>query len=278
MKTNVTLLFLFFLILFFSCNKKDERKLYENELKHTSYKAYKAISGTTLGTVLLTYNAASDEKIPFSPVYVRLLAGYGWAVMKKPSFTFAEANLVLENSEDPKEQALAHLLLSIGMYEKGWNTIAKEESQAGLAGLSKAGVVEAETEVLIVHILAGTVCIYDRNFDLAKVHFQGIADITDIKWPVLLIDAMADIEKGNVQKGLAKIKEASIDESIPVEIRESMKEMIADIEKKTGRIDGPLFWPRLIGMGLFNELKNSDNPTIKAVGNIPSKICEKLSF
>lgn len=278
MRTNYIVLFLAIIILVFSCEKKDERHLYEKELKRTSYKAYKAISGTTLGTVLVAYNATSDEEIPFSSVYVRLLAGYGWTVMKKPVYTFAEANLILEESDDLREQALAHLLLSIGMYEKGWPVIAKQESDIGLAGLKNTGVNDAETEILIVHILAGTVCIYDRNFDLAKVHFQGIGDITGIKWPVLLIDAMADIENGDIQKGLTKIKEASKDESIPREIREAMEEMIKDIENKTGKIDGPLFWPRLIGLALFDELKESANPTIEKIGKIPSEFCDKLSF
>jgi hypothetical protein len=231
-----------------------------------------------LGTVLIAYNVASDEEIPVSPVYVRLLAGYGWAVMKKPAFTFAEANLVLEESKDPRELALAHLLLSIGMYEKGWHVIAKEESEKGMKELNKAGVGEAQTEVLVVHILAGTVCIYNKNFDLARVHFEGIAVITGIKWPVLLIDAMADIEKGNIQEGLTKIKQASKDESVPPSIRKSMEEMIADIENKTGKIDGPLFWPRLIGLALFDELKNSSNKSLKEIGKIPSEICDKLSF
>ena len=278
MKTKYTILFFLVIALVFSCKKKDERHLYEKELKRTSYRAYKAISGTTLGTVLIAYNAASDEEIPFSSTYVRLLAGYGWTVMKKPAYTFAEANLILEDSDDPKEQALAHLLLSIGMYEKGWPEIAKQESELGLTGLKNAGESDAETEILIVHILAGTVCIYDRNFDLAKVHFQGIGDITGIKWPLLLIDAMSDIENGDIQSGLTKIKEASKDESIPEDIREAMEEMIKDIENKTGKIDGPLFWPRLIGLALFNELKKSTNPTIEKIGKLPSEICDKLSL
>lgn len=266
------------IILTFSCSKNDERKLYEKELKHFSYKTYKTISGTTLNAVLLAYNSTSEQKLPVSSVFVRLLAGYCWAYTKKPAFTFAEGNLILEHSKDPQEQSLAHLLLAIGMYEKGWKTIAKEESDKGLEGLKNSGNKDAEVEVLIIHIIAGTVCIYDKNLDMAKVHFEGIAESTGIKWPVIIIDAMADIENGDIQKGLAKIKEASKDESIPPEIRDAMKEMIIDIEKKTGKIDGPFFWPRLIGTALFSELQNSSNPVIKNIGKLPSTVCKKLSF
>lgn len=279
MKTTFTLLVaLIFITTIFSCKKNDERKLYEKEIDRTGYKTYKAISGTTMGAALLAYNAASEQDIPVSHIYARLIAGYAWAFMKKPAFTFAEANLILEESEDPEEKALAHLLLSIGMYEKGWSVIAREESETGLSGLKNSGTNDAETEILIIHILAGTACIYDRNFDLAKVHFEGIAAITDIRWPVIIIDAVSDIENGDIQKGLSKIKVASKDPSIPPEIRNAMTEMITDIEKKTGKIDGPLFWPKLIGMALFSELKNSTNPAIKNIGSLPSEICDKLSF
>jgi hypothetical protein len=89
---------------------------------------------------------------------------------------------------------------------------------------------------------------------------------------------MSDIEKGDTQKGLIKIKEASKDPSVPIEIRTAMAEMITDIEKKTGKIDGPLFWPRLIGLALFDQLKNSDDPAIKGIGGMPSVICDKLSL
>ena len=57
-----------------------------------------------------------------------------------------------------------------------------------------------------------------------------------------------------------------------------MGEMITDIEKKTGKIDGPLFWPRLIGLALFDQLKDSSDPVLKGIGGLPSAICNKLSL
>jgi hypothetical protein len=265
------------LLLLSSCGKPTERSLYEKELTGLSYKTYKNISRLTVSPAIVAYNMTSEDSCSINPDYARLLLGYTYAVTQKTDFSFAESNIVLEDSKDEKAKALAHILLSIGMYEKEWKQIAKEEADAGMKVLDKSQD-QVKNELLIIHLLAGTVSIYDRNFDMARFHFAGIGQITGINWPYNIVDALGNIDSGNMQKGLTSLKKLSQDPSVPKEIRSALADLIQEIEKTTGKVESPFFIPRIIGKYLINDLKNSASQEIKSLFGFKEELKEKVSL
>ncbi|MBI5540904.1 MAG: hypothetical protein HY951_12645 [Bacteroidia bacterium] len=267
------------ILLFVSCGSPTERELYEDEIDGFSYKTYKTLSGSVIGPAIIVYNTTASDSEKISSDYMRLLLGYSWSIAQKSNFSFAESNIVIENSKDENAVALAHILLSIGMYEKGWKQIAKEESTIGMKQFGKDGDQnQAYTQMLVIHLLAGVVSIYDRNFDMARFHFAGIGQLTGVNWPYILVDAIGDIDSGDYQKGLVKLKKASQDPSVPEEIRSALADLIKEVEKTTGNVESPLFVPKLIGKYLFNELKNSTSKGIKSLFALPEELKNKVSI
>lgn len=279
MKRLLTLWISFLMLFIASCSSPTERELYEKQIDNFSYKTYKTLSGTTIGPAILIYNSTVNDSGRINTDYARILLGYSWSVAQKSDFSFAEANLVIDNSKDENAVALAHILLSIGMYENGWKQVAKEESDIGMKKFGKnMPKGQAQTELLIIHLLAGSVSVYDRNFDMARFHFAGIGQLTGINWPYLMIDAIGDIDSGDYQKGLVKLKKASQDESVPAEIRTALADLIKEVEKTTGNVESPLMIPRLIGKYLINELKSSTSKEIKSLFGLSDDLKSKVSL
>jgi hypothetical protein len=266
-------------ILISSCGEPNERQLYEKELKGISYKTYKNISRLTVTPAIVAYNMTSKDSCQVDPDYARLLLGYALAVTQKTNLSFAEANIVIEDSKDAKTKALAHLLLSIGMYEKGWKKVAKEESDIGMKELdNNTDIDQVKNEILIIHLLAGTVSVYDRNFDMARFHFAGIGQLTGVNWPYNIVDALGNIDSGNIQKGLVSLKKLSQDPSVPAEIRSALADLIKEVEKTTGNVESPMFIPRIIGKYLIDELKNSTSVEVKSLFGFKDDLKNKVSL
>lgn len=279
MRRFLTLWIPFSILFIASCSSPTERELYEKQIDNFSYKTYKTLSGTTIGPAILIYNSTVNDSGRINTDYARILLGYSWSIAQKSDFSFAEANLVIDNSKDENAVALAHILLSIGMYENGWKQVAKEESDLGMKKFGKnMPQGQAQTELLIIHLLAGSVSVYDRNFDMARFHFAGIGQLTGINWPYLMIDAIGDIDSGDYQKGLVKLKKASQDESVPSEIRTALADLIKEVEKTTGNVDSPLMIPRLIGKYLMDEFKNSTSKEIKSLFGLSDDLKSKVSL
>lgn len=279
MKRLLTLWIPFSILFIASCSSPTERELYEKQIDNFSYKTYKTLSGTTIGPAILIYNSTVNDSGRINTDYARILLGYSWSIAQKSDFSFAEANLVIDNSKDENAVALAHILLSIGMYENGWKQVAKEESDLGMKKFGKnMAQGQAQTELLIIHLLAGSVSVYDRNFDMARFHFAGIGQLTGINWPYLMIDAIGDIDSGDYQKGLVKLKNASQDQSVPAEIRTALADLIKEVEKTTGNVESPLMIPKLVGKYLIDELKNSTSKEIKSLFGLSDDLKSKVSL
>jgi hypothetical protein len=90
---------------------------------------------------------------------------------------------------------------------------------------------------------------------------------------------MADIEKGDLQMGLTKIKKMSEDPAVPAELRTILANTIANVEKKVGgEVDSSLFWPKAISGILLEQLKKSGVKEIEATAETLQKLKEKLSL
>lgn len=281
MKNFILYLMLISIVFFSSCGgEKTEKEKYESLKSGTKYKLYKTLSKNTVGPVFLVYDLArpKDSARTTEPV-IRLLLGYSWAVSQKTSFALAESEIIQQSDADPETKFLANILASIAMYEEGWKNLAKEEAGKGVSLLKKNPDMKYSREhVMAYHLLLGSVCIYEKELGAAKFHFQGFASVTGIRWPYMLVDAMADINDGKIQLGLKKIKEISKDPSIPIDLREHLAKTIAEIEKKTGSVDAFLFWPRMVSWILYEDIKNAANGGFKQVMGVVSDLREKMNI
>ena len=261
------------------CGNKSEREQYEAATSGFKYNSYKSLSEKALLPLCTAYNNQIPDSLKVRDEIVRLLLGYFWITSGKTSYGFAEGNIILEKSDDETFKSLAHLLISVGMFENGWKDLAKEESGTAINLLSKNPEGKyVKFELTVVHLLMATFSVYNRDFESAKFHLAGFGLLTGINWPYQLADAMNDVENGDLQEGLKKIKSLSKDQSVPSQVRTSLQEAIAEVEKTTGDVDSALFWPRAISGALYGELKNASQPGIEKAMNLLDKAQESVDI
>jgi hypothetical protein len=270
------------LISFFSCkNKNPEQKEYDSMLSSLKYKSYKTLSENTIPPLILLYNTTGhiDEPI-ISEDVLRLLLGYSWAVSGSPEYAIAESNIIMDISTDNKDvKFLTHSLVAIAIYEKGWKSLAIDESRKGKALLNKMPKSsELQLKAMTFHIIIGTLCLYEENYQGARFHFAGFNIASKIEWPYLIVDAMTDINEGNAKLGLSKIKKISKSKSTPETIKKSLAETLIKAEKQSEPIDPKLFWSKQTSFALYNEIKNSAVHGIGRVTYLLENLREKLKI
>ena len=259
--------------------KKTERELYEEVRSSFKYKTYKAVSEK------LTYDLVALPNLPVeankeNEMIMRLLLGYSWGITKKDAFAFAESDIVSEKSTISSEKFLAHSINSIVMYENGWTELAKEESILANGAVNQNPEDSSvKLQAAVFHLIMGSLTLKDKNYTAARFHFAGFGQVTGINWPYQIVDAIADIEAGDIQKGLQKIKRISQDPSVPPEIRLILSDAITEVEKNTGgNVDSKLFWPKAIAGILLDQLQKSSIQEIKDAADKMKKVKEKLAL
>lgn len=270
-------LFLAFVVCLLSCSgKKTEREQYEELHSGFTFTTYKAASRAAIGPAVKLYNTQTPDSIPpIDPEYAHLLLGYFWTISAKPTAAFAEADIA-EESADNDVKFLARSLRSIAMYEQGWDSLAREESQAANLQVQRSSSSNVQYEATTFYMLLGILKAYERDFDQSKFYWAGFANQTGIHWPYTLTDAAADLHGGRVQQGLGKLKTASQDPAVPEPIRKALGEKLQGIEAKTGDVNSTFFWPRLISAVVLDELKNSGNPQMQKFVRMVEGVKEKL--
>ncbi len=265
-----------FLLLAIGCSKeKTERELYEETTSSFTYKTYKAASSTAVGPAVTLYNHELPDSItPIKTEYAHLLLGYLWTISKKPAMAFAEADLAQE-STDEDVRYLAQSLRSIAMYEQGWDTLAREESQLAKSQLRKSKS-DVQYEATVFYMLLGLAKAYEKDFNGSKFYWAGFANETGIHWPYQLTDAIADLQANRLQQGLQKLKVLSQDKAVPESLRTTLAAQIEAIEKKGGDVESPLFWPKLISSLVIDELKKSSSGQITGLLNMLEGLMKKL--
>jgi len=264
------------LLLAIGCSKeKTERELYEETTSSFTYKTYKAASSTAVGPAVTLYNHERPDSIaPVKTEYAHLLLGYLWTISKKPAMAFAEADLAQE-SADEDVRYLAQSLRSIAMYEQGWDTLAREESQLAKSQLRKSKS-EVQYEATVFYMLLGLAKAYEKDFNGSKFYWSGFANETGIHWPYQLTDAIADLQANRLQQGLQKLKVLSQDKAVPESLRTTLATQIEAIEKKGGDVESPLFWPKLISSLVIDELKKSSSGQLTGLLNMLEGLMKKL--
>lgn len=273
---KIIYILLSFLLLVIGCSKeKTERELYEETTSSFTYKTYRAASSTTVGPAVTLYNHERPDSIaPVKTEYAHLLLGYLWTISKKPAMAFAEADLAQESS-DEDVRYLAQSLRSIAMYEQGWDTLAREESQLAKSQLRKSKS-EVQYEATVFYMLLGLAKAYEKDFNGSKFYWAGFANETGIHWPYQLTDAIADLQANRLQQGLQKLKVLSQDKAVPESLRTTLAAQIEAIENKGGDVESPLFWPKLISSLVIDELKKSSSGQITGLLNMLEGLMEKL--
>lgn len=260
-------------------DKPTERDQYEEVRSSFKYKTYKTLSKGSVTFIADGYNKTLDSagwKVEDS--YFRLMLGYYWSISAHPAFAFAEADILTEQSGSKNLTYLASMLNSCTMYQQGWTELAKEESDKGITLAATNGDKEmVEIETMIFHLLVGTVCIQQENYDAAKFHFAGFGQLTGVEFPYKLIDVMVDIKKGDIQAGLQKAKKLSDDPTMPESIRTELKVIIAEAESKGGDVNSSMFWPKIISGVIMDELKKSSKAGVSGVMELVGSATDKLN-
>jgi hypothetical protein len=266
------------LFLVMSCGKeKTERQKFEEMKTGLKYKTYALASRKAVSPVVALYNQQREKGIPeLTETTVRLFLAYGWAVTRKPTYAIAEAEILKENDKEIKMALLAQSVIAIALYEEGLQNVAHEESEKALAMAKQNPDFEYNKETMIlIHLILASLGIQTENHEMARFHFAGFSELTQIEWPYRLFDACLDIKTGNIQAGLAKMKKLSQDEKIPVELRKSISDGIKAVETKAGPVDSKLFVPRSITYILFRELKTKGSATIQQIATLADGFMKK---
>lgn len=278
--TSFILSFTLLLLLFTACSseKPSEREQYEEIRSSFKYKTYKVLSKGSLKLIADGYNKTLDSagwKVEDS--YVRLMLGYYWAISGHSAFAFAEADILTENAATGNLSFLASMLNSCTMYQMGWTTLAKEESDKGMSLVAKGPDKELlEMETMVFHLLIGTVCVQQEQYDAAKFHFAGFSQLTGIDYPYELIDIMIDVKNGDIQTGLRKAKLLSNNPKVPQGIRDELKVIIGEAESKGGDVNSSMFWPKIISSVIMDELKTSSQKGISGFMTMLGSAKDKL--
>jgi hypothetical protein len=280
-KKHIPFLSAFFLmILLAACgtDKPSEKEQYEEMRASFKYKTYKVLSKGSVTFIADNYNKLDSANWKVQDSYFRLMLGYYWAISAHPAFAFAEADILSENSGDKNLGYLAAMLNSCTMYQQGWTTLAKEESDKGISLASTDGDKEmVEMETMIFHLLVGTVCVQQENYDAAKFHFAGFGQLTGVDFPYKLIDIMVDIKKGDVQSGLKKAKILADDPMVPEAVRVELKSIVAEAETKGGDVNSSMFWPKVISSFIIDEMKRSSKKGVSGLMDVMSTAADKLN-
>lgn len=276
--------FLITLSLFlFSCggSTDPEQKEYDSMCSSLKFKSYKTLSENTIPPILLVYNStAHEDDLILSEGVLRLLIGYSWAVNNKPDYAVAESKIIQDLSGHDKDiNFLTHSLEALALYEKDLKTLAGNESTKAASLLNKMPATKsAEIKKVAYHLLLGTLCIYEKNFQGARFHFAAFNSVTKMEWPYLISDAMADINEGKTKPALKKIKAITENKDVPEEVRNSLLETLKSVEKDTKDIDSQLFWTKVISQALYNAIKTSAIDGIDKIAELIQNIQEKLSI
>jgi hypothetical protein len=260
-----------------SCSsKKTQQEEYEDMTSGIKYNTYKTMSSAGVGTAVIAYNQQRpDTVVPLDVMTSHLMLGYSWAISSKAAMAFAEAAIVEEGDEEDVK-FLAQSLRAVTMYQQGWDTLARRESERANQRLQGQSQADVHYEMTIFYLLMGTMNAYGKDFAQAKFFFAGFANETGIQWPYKVIDAAADFQSGKTQEGLIKIKAMSQDESIPEPMRKVFAEEIQKIEQSAGTdVNSSFFWPKLISKYLLEELKKSSNTRISHYVNVLEQITAK---
>jgi hypothetical protein len=283
-KNFLTLSFLFLpLLLMFSCggSPDPEQKEYDSMCSSLKFKSYKTLSENTIPPILLVYNSTAHEDDLILPEgLLRLLIGYSWAVNDKPDYAVAESKIIQDlSSEDKDIVFLANSLEALALYEKDLKTLADKESAKASALLNEMPSSKStEMKKVTYHLLLGTLCVYEKNYQGARFHFAAFNTVTKIEWPYLICDAMAGINEGKTESALKNIKALAENKDIPEEVRNSLTETLKSVEKETKDIDPQLFWTKAVSQALYIAIKTSSIDGIDKISELMQNIQDKLSI
>jgi hypothetical protein len=258
-------------------DKKAERELYEEKSSGLTYSTYKTSSRVAVGAAVTLYNSQKPDSIPpLQSEYAHVLLGYFWTGSSRPAMAFAEADIV-EESNDDELKFLAGSLRSIAMYQQGWSTLAKEESDKTNTLVARNPSTNIQYEATTFYMVLAILKAYEKDFEQSKFYWAGFANQTGIHWPYQLTDAAADLQAGKIQQGLGKIKVISQDPAVPEALRIALSQRITAIEKQTGDVSSPFFWPNLISTVVIEELKRSNQTQLAPIIKLLEGVKEKLS-
>lgn len=253
MSRGVSLILIFILV---SCGSEPtQQERYDDVISGIPYYTYKPTARASAREAVELYNEQKPDSVaPLNIGYVHILIGYSLSIAGSNAFAFAEADMA-EESPEPEIKNMAIALRAITMYEMGLDSLGRRESQSIRKNLQPND--SSANQLITFYVLMGVAKAYEGSLDESKFFLAGLANETGVHWPYQIMDAASDFKKGDVQQALQKVKVMSQDPAVPEELRKVLAENIEEIEKNTGDVNSPLFWPRLISKAAYAQFKKS---------------------
>lgn len=187
-----------------------------------------------------------------------------WILQASPDFGIAEANISLRQAKSEEDKYISSAVLGLGMYQKGWRTLAMSTTADARAAMKSKKTAEQmyEKEVLL-YLGMGLVSMQSKDYQTASVAFAGLGNVTGITWMSDAADAMFLMQQGKLQDGMSKLKVLSQNPTLSERDRKSLAALITHIESNVGDVDSPLFWPRLFGQVVLKQILAMDTSRLK---------------
>lgn len=165
----------------------------------------------------------------------------------------AEADLAESLATDGSpERTIALTLRAVVLYQRGWKELAQAEAERLPPD---AGGGSGKEQLVVGEFAITALCVQQKNWTGARTHGTALGELSGYPWIGAFIAAVADIQSGELGRGLATIKKLQTDPSVPAGAREVLGEQIAAIEREFGAVDQPMFVTRAVAKVAWAELR-----------------------
>lgn len=212
---------------------KSEQDKYEDLQDGFFYKMYNTLSRETIRGITDVYNIqpAGYEHKPLSRARVHALLGLMWSMGLDDEYAIADGQLALNKADEMKEQYIAHSIMALAFYNKGWVGLAREQSalvkQPKFAGYEQKYAKEA----LVANLIVGSLAIREGDLATTQHTFSKVAASTDKPWVETLAKTAALSMNGSILDAISSLKALASDPTLTRTEREQVLSLLAETEQ-----------------------------------------------
>lgn len=213
------------------------------------YRSYSGISASGVPTLIEQYNnqLGQEQGLPFTAGDMHAVLAVLWGISAKPALALAEADLARQTDIAGHNQVLIDSAAAVALYQQGWPGLAHAMAERPrLAVAEPERLAEVNNEQLGLFVVLAYLGFVEKDEAMTNYAFDGLATISEITWLPTLGKAGIKIQQGELQDGVIILKQLLNDPSLPAQERAQLQALIADLEKDYGKVESPMFMPRLV--------------------------------
>lgn len=250
---------------------KSERDKYEDLQDGFFYKMYNTLSRETIRGITDVYNIQPPgyEHDTLSRGRVHALLGLMWSMGLDDEYAIADSQLALNKADEMKEKYIAHSIMSLAFYNKGWVSLAREQSallkQPEFAGYEQ----KYEQEALVANLIVGSLAIREGDLATTQHTFSKVAQATDKPWVETLAKTAALSMNGSILDAISSLKALALDPTLTSAEREQVMSLLAETEQQQGKSElssaDKTSITRQVGQVLFNQVEQQGQSSVKGL-------------